>query len=77
MEQLIVTTVDKLAELAEIIAAIDDDRNDSTARIRLCTRAHDKIQEMLGQHAGRVYDQTEDDDHLGLGVVGYVSAEVE
>jgi hypothetical protein len=76
METPIVTTVDKLDDLAAVISALDDGRNDDAARIRLCARGHDLIAEMLGPQKHLVYDQTQDDQaHLNLSVVGYVSAE--
>jgi hypothetical protein len=75
MDTPIVTTVDKLDDLAAVITALDDGGNNDAARIRLCGRAHDLIADMLGPQKHLVYDQSDDQEHLNLSVTGYVSAE--
>lgn len=60
MDSLIVTTVSELDDLANVISTLDDDRNDSAARIRLCDLAHRKIQAMLGAHVEKVYGNKEE-----------------
>jgi hypothetical protein len=76
MDTPIVTTVGRLDDLASVISALDDGRNDDAARIRLCGRAHDIIADILGPQKDKVYDQGEDAlKPRDLSVVGYVSAE--